>query len=89
MLTSLDDASFSSFSKHSSDFKSSILIHLIQRMDLLPYKSKRIVIKGCGDKEIGNEVYVALTNKLTAVARAVMYGEPCSMVPIFKQSIDY
>ncbi|MBT6234873.1 MAG: DUF2480 family protein [Bacteroidetes bacterium] len=49
------------------------------------YVDKRVVIKGCGDRGISNHAYVLLTNKLVGVAKTVMYGEPCSTVPVYKK----
>lgn len=49
------------------------------------YTDKRVVIKGCGNREISNHAYVLLTNKLVSTAKSVMFGEPCSTVPVYKQ----
>lgn len=49
------------------------------------YTDKRVVIKGCGDRDISNHAYVLLTNKLVSTAKTVMFGEPCSTVPVYKQ----
>jgi len=49
------------------------------------YTDKRIVIKGCGDLPISESAYVEVTNLLRPVAKSIMYGEPCSTVPIFKK----
>jgi Protein of unknown function (DUF2480) len=49
------------------------------------YTGKRIVIKGCSDLPVPPEAYVALTQKLQPFAQSIMYGEPCSTVPIFKK----
>jgi hypothetical protein len=46
---------------------------------------KRIVIEGCGDIPIGEFAYLAITKKLMPVVKSLMYGEPCSTVPIFKR----
>lgn len=49
------------------------------------YRDKRVVIKGCGELPITENAYVAITQKLRPVAKSIMYGEPCSTVPIFKR----
>ena len=52
------------------------------------YKDQRIVIKGCGEKHIPEAAYVKITEKLRPVAKSIMYGEPCSTVPIYKKPKD-
>lgn len=54
-------------------------------LDLEQYRNQRIVLKGCGDIPVPVSAYVDLTAKLTKVAKSIMYGEPCSTVPIFKR----
>jgi hypothetical protein len=49
------------------------------------YAEKRVVIKGCGERAISNHAYVLLTAKLVPVVKSLMYGEPCSTVPVYKQ----
>jgi len=46
---------------------------------------KRIVIKGCSDKPVPAGAYQALTRKLKSSALSIMFGEPCSKVPIYKK----
>jgi hypothetical protein len=48
------------------------------------FKDKRVVIKGCGDKDISESAYVEITKQLRPFAKSIMYGEPCSTVPIYK-----
>ncbi len=48
------------------------------------FRDQKIVIKGCGDLPIGANAYLSLTSKLVQVASSVMFGEPCSTVPVFK-----
>ncbi|MEO6219757.1 MAG: DUF2480 family protein [Ginsengibacter sp.] len=50
------------------------------------FADKRIVIKGCGEKKIPETAYVEITKILRPVAKSIMYGEPCSTVPIYKQA---
>jgi hypothetical protein len=49
------------------------------------YADQRIVVKGCGDIPIGEFAYLEITKKLRPVAKSIMYGEPCSTVPIYKK----
>jgi hypothetical protein len=62
-----------------------IILKNISGMDERAFAGKRIVIKGCGDKPVEDFVYMELTKKLLPVAQSIMYGEPCSTVPIFKK----
>jgi len=57
----------------------------INKLDVEKYRDERIVIKGCGDIPVPVSAYVDLTAKLTGVAKSIMYGEPCSTVPIYKR----
>ena len=50
------------------------------------FADKRVVIKGCGDKNISETAYVEITKLLRPVAKSIMYGEPCSTVPIYKKA---
>lgn len=53
-------------------------------INIADYDGKRIVIKGCGETEIGDYVYMEITKLLRPVAQSIMYGEPCSTVPVYK-----
>ena len=49
------------------------------------YRDAKVVVKGCGDKPVPTFAYVAIMQKLLPVAGSVMYGEPCSTVPLYKK----
>lgn len=49
------------------------------------FTGKRMVIKGCGETPIADFVYMEVTKKLLPVAKSIMYGEPCSTVPVYKK----
>lgn len=66
--------------------KEQVLLHHIDAINTINYIDKRVVIKGCGDSPIPASAYLAITAKIRPVAKTIMYGEPCSTVPIFKQS---
>jgi hypothetical protein len=57
----------------------------IQRIDVSIYADQRVVIKGCGEKTIEEFAYAEVTKLLQPVVRTIMYGEPCSTVPVYKR----
>lgn len=48
------------------------------------FQDKRIVIKGCGNLPVSINAYVELVRGLKPFAKSIMYGEPCSTVPLYK-----
>jgi hypothetical protein len=62
-----------------------LFIKALSRIDVNDYANERVVIKGCGDIAVPTAAYVELTNLLTPVVKSIMYGEPCSTVPVFKR----
>ena len=62
-----------------------LFVKEVARLDVEQYRDQRIVIKGCGDVPVPVSAYVELTQKLTPVAKSLMFGEPCSTVPIYKK----
>jgi hypothetical protein len=57
----------------------------LQQINPQEFEGKRVVVKGCGDKKIPETAYVEIAKILRPVAKSIMYGEPCSTVPIFKR----
>ncbi len=49
------------------------------------FNDQRIVVKGCGEVQIDNYAYAEITRLLLPHVKSVMYGEPCSTVPIYKK----
>ncbi len=58
---------------------------IVHEIDAEEYRDQRIVIKGCSDLPVPLSAYVDLTAKLRPVAKSIMFGEPCSTVPIYKK----
>ena len=57
----------------------------LSEININEFADKRIVVKGCGDTPIGDFVYMELTKLLQPVVKSIMYGEPCSTVPVYKK----
>lgn len=62
-----------------------LFFNALQNFKPEEFEDKPIVIKGCFDKPIPVSAYMELTRRLTPHAKSIMYGEPCSTVPIFKK----
>ena len=56
-------------------------------MNLIDFKNKKVIIKGCSDIPHIEYVYNELTRRLSKTVLSLMYGEPCSRVPIFKKRL--
>jgi len=62
-----------------------MMMNALQKIDPTDYTDQRVVIKGCGEIQIPTAAYVEITRKLTPYVKSIMYGEPCSTVPIYKK----
>jgi Protein of unknown function (DUF2480) len=62
-----------------------ILIRNICNINVSAFADQRVVVKGCGDVPIEEFAYMEITKLLRPVAKTIMYGEPCSTVPIYKR----
>jgi hypothetical protein len=68
------------------EWMSKHLMSYIEKLDTTPYIDQRVIIKGCSDAvAIGPEIYMALTGKLLPFVKSLMFGEPCSTVPVYKR----
>ena len=54
-------------------------------LDAEQYRDTKIVVKGCSDKPVPVAAYMELTRILQPVAQSIMFGEPCSTVPLYKR----
>ncbi|MFP5080803.1 DUF2480 family protein [Pedobacter sp. JCM 36344] len=62
-----------------------LFVRALSKIDVNSFANERVVIKGCADIEVPIAAYVEITSLLTPVVKSIMYGEPCSTVPIYKR----
>ncbi|MBC9910937.1 DUF2480 family protein [Chitinophaga varians] len=85
VMTNLEPiAAYAAFGDAEFIYKTLYLKNL-STIDVAAFEDKRIVIKGCGDKRVGEVAYAEVTRLLRPVAKSIMYGEPCSSVPVYKK----
>jgi len=58
---------------------------IIEEIDFSTYENKKVVIKGCSDLSIPEQAYLEVAQRLVPYASSIMFGEPCSTVPLFKK----
>lgn len=54
-------------------------------IDWEQYRNAKVVVKGCSKMAVPVQAYVETINRLRPLAASIMYGEPCSTVPLFKK----
>ncbi|MBK8347630.1 MAG: DUF2480 family protein [Saprospiraceae bacterium] len=59
--------------------------NVLNKIDFQQYNDKRVVIKGCSHRQVPSYAYGLITSLLKPHAQSIMFGEPCSTVPIFKR----
>lgn len=65
--------------------RENITLYNITTEDFTQYKDTRVVIKGCGEIPIPISAYTLITTLLRPHVISIMYGEPCSTVPVYKR----
>lgn len=68
-----------------ADLEKEIWRKALERIDYTEFNGKKIVVKGCGDIEIPQATFVDFITRLRPIASKLMYGEPCSTVPLYKK----
>jgi hypothetical protein len=69
----------------SETLENALFQQALARIDVNEYKDSRVVIKGCSNVPVPVYAYVEVVRLLKPYVRSIMYGEPCSTVPVFKR----
>ena len=65
--------------------RQSALVAALGRLDWERYRDAPVVLKGCGNDLVPLDAFVQATRRLQSVAAKIMYGEPCSSVPVWRR----
>jgi len=65
--------------------KEKYVLDQIEKLEEEKFIDKSVIIKGCGEEEVSPEIYIAITKKLRRIVKSLMFGEPCSTVPVYKK----
>jgi hypothetical protein len=68
------------------DLETKIFYDALSRIDWRQYQDAKVVIKGCSKVAVPTAAYVEATRLMKPFAASIMFGEPCSTVPVFKKS---
>lgn len=68
----------------SEQLERAIFTRFIELLNIEPYTGARVVVKGCSKVPVPLNAYVELSAKLLPVVKSLMFGEPCSTVPLYK-----
>lgn len=60
----------------------------ISALSLEQYRDQKVIVKGCSQYPVPVSAYVSVAAKLTPVVQSLMFGEPCSNVPLFKRKTE-
>ncbi|ARK09193.1 DUF2480 family protein [Fibrivirga algicola] len=67
------------------DLDEKLYFDAIKRIDPEAYRGAKLVVKGCSKVPVPTAAYVELTRVLASVVQSLLFGEPCSTVPLFKR----
>lgn len=68
----------------SDDAATAWVAFCIRSVDREIFTGKRVVVKGCAERQLSPAAFIALTAHLQPVVKTLMFGEPCSTVPVYK-----
>ena len=86
LASRLSEFATTSIQGRPEELESALFRAVIDAIDVELYRDKRCVIKGCSNKPVPASAYAYLVTRLQPVAKSIMFGEPCSTVPVYKKS---
>ena len=69
----------------SETLETALFQRVLSQINLTDFQDAKVVVKGCGELPVPDSAYVEITRLLRPYASSIMYGEPCSTVPLYKR----
>lgn len=88
VISKLQEHDVIAFVGDREEVEKQLILANIKALDLEEYTDGRIIIKGCSDVAHPAFAMTELVKKLQPVVKNIMYGEPCSTVPVYKKKRD-
>ena len=85
MATKLDGVAHTVTQGREADLLREYYARALEDEDWSQYENGIVVVKGCGGDMVPTSAYMTATQKLKGVARKLMFGEPCSSVPLWRR----
>lgn len=70
------------------DLERELFAKVLAKLNLDEFKDAKVVVKGCSDKSVPASAYVEIVRLLQPITSSIMFGEPCSTVPVYKKPKD-
>jgi hypothetical protein len=67
------------------ELETAIFKKSLEKVDWKTFQNAKVVVKGCSKVDVPVAIYVEATNNLRPYAASIMFGEPCSTVPLYKK----
>lgn len=67
------------------ELETAIFKKTLEKVDWASFQNAKVVVKGCSKVDVPVAIYVEATNNLRPYAASLMFGEPCSTVPLYKK----
>ncbi|WP_435352766.1 DUF2480 family protein [Emticicia sp. SJ17W-69] len=67
------------------DLEQKLYDEALAKINFEEYAGAKVVVKGCSKVAVPTTAYVEVTRRLRPYAQSIMFGEPCSTVPLYKK----
>lgn len=67
------------------DARQMAMTKTIESLDIEPFRDGKLIVKGCSDIPNPEAMMSLFLQRVQPVCQSVMFGEPCSTVPIYKR----